>query len=72
MEQYLHYFCGNANDPEALLNTEPLRISFYKLAAAFLRAYQRDKVVAFSESTAARTVTSADNFHQSLKSRIGQ
>ena len=39
IEQYLHYFCGDANDPEALLNTEPLRISFYKLAAAFLRAY---------------------------------
>ncbi|MEQ1622867.1 MAG: type I restriction endonuclease subunit R [Methylophilaceae bacterium] len=39
MEQYLHCFCGDANDPEALLNTEPLRISFYKSAAAFLRAY---------------------------------
>jgi len=39
MEQYLHYFCGDANDPGALLNTEPLRISFYKSAAAFLRAY---------------------------------
>jgi type I restriction enzyme R subunit len=39
MEQYLHYFCGDANNPEALLNTEPLRISFYKSAATFLRAY---------------------------------
>jgi type I restriction enzyme R subunit len=39
MEQYLHYFCGDANDPEALLNTEPLRISFYKSTAVFLRAY---------------------------------
>lgn len=39
IEQYLHYFCGDANDPEALLKTEPLRISFYKSAAAFLRAY---------------------------------
>ncbi len=39
MEQYLRYFCGDANDSEALLNTEPLRISFYKSAAAFLRAY---------------------------------
>jgi type I restriction enzyme R subunit len=39
MEQYLLYFCGDANDPEALLNTEPLRISFYKSVAAFLRAY---------------------------------
>ena len=39
MEQYLHYFCGDANDPDALLQSEPLRISFYKSAAAFLRAY---------------------------------
>jgi type I restriction enzyme R subunit len=39
MEQYLHYFCGDANNPEALLDTEPLRISFYKSAATFLRAY---------------------------------
>jgi len=39
IEQYLHYFCGDAANPEALLNTETLRISFYKLAASFLRAY---------------------------------
>ena len=38
----------------------------------FIDLYQRDRVVAFSESTAARTVTSADNFHQSLNNRIGQ
>src|SRR5262245_23490416 len=39
LEQYLHYFCGNANDPNALNTTEPLRISFYKATATFLRAY---------------------------------
>jgi type I restriction enzyme R subunit len=39
MEQYLHYFCGDANDPNALNTTEPLRISFYKATATFLRAY---------------------------------
>lgn len=39
MEQYLHYFCGEANNPEALLDNEPLRISFYKMTAIFLRAY---------------------------------
>ncbi len=39
IEQYLHYFCGDAANPEALLNTETLRISFYKLTASFLRAY---------------------------------
>lgn len=39
MEQYLCYFCGDVNDPQALQNTEPLRISFYKATATFLRAY---------------------------------
>jgi type I restriction enzyme R subunit len=39
MEQYLHYFCGDAGDPHALTNTEPLRVSFYKATAVFLRAY---------------------------------
>lgn len=39
MEQYLRYFCGDASDPLALTNTEPLRVSFYKATAAFLRAY---------------------------------
>jgi type I restriction enzyme, R subunit len=39
MEQYLHYFCGDANNANALAETEPLRISFYKATATFLRAY---------------------------------
>jgi type I restriction enzyme, R subunit len=39
MEQYLRYFCGDANDPNALNETEPLRISFYKAVATFVRAY---------------------------------
>lgn len=39
VEQYLHYFCGNANDPEALAATGPLRITFYRTVATFLRAY---------------------------------
>jgi type I restriction enzyme R subunit len=39
LEQYLHYFCGDANDPNSLNTTEPLRISFYKAAVTLLRAY---------------------------------
>jgi type I restriction enzyme, R subunit len=39
MEQYLHYFCGDASNPTALAETEPLRISFYKAVATFVRAY---------------------------------
>lgn len=39
MEQYLHYFCGDGNDPNALDETEQIRISFYKSVVSFLRAY---------------------------------
>ena len=39
VEQFLVYFCGNANSATALAETEPLRISFYKTVAAFVRAY---------------------------------
>ena len=39
MEQYLRYFCGDASNPNALNETEPLRISFYKATATLLRAY---------------------------------
>ena len=38
-EQFLRYFCGDASDANALTETEPLRISFYKATASFLRAY---------------------------------
>ena len=39
IEQFLHYFCGDASDPKALGETEQLRISFYKSVATFVRAY---------------------------------
>ena len=39
MEQYLHHFCGDASDPNALGETEVLRISFYKAVATFVRAF---------------------------------
>ena len=39
MEQYLHYFCGEANDPNALNDTEVIRITFYKAVATFVRAF---------------------------------
>lgn len=39
IEQYIHYFCGNAADPAALNDTEALRIAFYKAVAAYVRAY---------------------------------
>lgn len=39
VEQFLNYFYGDAANPQALGNTEPLRISFYKVVAGFVRAY---------------------------------
>ncbi len=39
IEQHIHYFCGDAANPTALNDTEPLRISFYKAVAAYVRAY---------------------------------
>lgn len=39
VEQFLYYFCGNAADPNALAETEALRVSFYKAVAVFVRAF---------------------------------
>ncbi len=39
VEQFLHYFCGAAANPNALNETEALRVSFYKAVAVFVRAY---------------------------------
>ncbi|OHX36083.1 restriction endonuclease subunit R [Methylomonas sp. LWB] len=39
VEQYLHYFCGDAANPEALTETEALRVTYYKAVAIFARAY---------------------------------
>jgi type I restriction enzyme R subunit len=39
VEQYLHYFCGDAGNANALTETEALRVSFYKAVAIFARAY---------------------------------
>ncbi|RFC32824.1 MAG: type I restriction enzyme, R subunit [Candidatus Nitrotoga sp. SPKER] len=38
-EQYLHYFCGDAANANALTETEALRVSFYKSVAILARAY---------------------------------
>ena len=39
VEQYLHYFCGDAANPDALNEAETLRISFYKAVAVYVRAF---------------------------------
>jgi type I restriction enzyme, R subunit len=39
VEQYLYYFCGDAAKPSALLDTEALRISYYKAVALLARSF---------------------------------
>jgi type I restriction enzyme R subunit len=39
VEQFLHYFCGNASNANALNETEPLRVEFYKATATFVRTF---------------------------------
>ena len=39
MEQFLYYFCGDAANPQSLADSEPLRITFYKSVATFVRAF---------------------------------
>lgn len=39
VEQFLHYFCGDSANPNALSESEPLRVSFYKAVAVFVRAF---------------------------------
>lgn len=39
LEHFIYYFCGPNAGPGALEATEPLRTTFYKATAVFLRAY---------------------------------
>ncbi len=39
VEQFLRYFCGDATNPNALDETEALRISYYKAVAVFVRNF---------------------------------
>jgi type I restriction enzyme, R subunit len=39
VEQFIHYFCGDAANPDALNETEPLRVSFYQVVARYVRAF---------------------------------
>ena len=39
VEQYLRYFCGDVTNPNALADTEALRVAFYKAVVIFVRAY---------------------------------
>jgi type I restriction enzyme R subunit len=75
VEQYCRYFCGDASDPNALANTEPLRITFYKTAAMLIRAYSEIAGhlvdAGYSESQAA-AVTAEVERYKDIRSAIKQ
>ena len=73
IEQFLYYFCGDANDPEALNKTEQLRISYYKSVATFVRAFsdiaQHLTEAGYSNAEAA-TLETESKFHADTRAAI--
>ena len=73
VEQYLRYFCGNAANARALADTEVLRISYYKAAAAFIRAFAdiaQDLAVAGYTDAQAAALRSDVEFHSEIRAAI--
>ncbi len=63
VEHYLRYFCGDAANPNALNETEALRISFYKAVAVFVRAFA---AIAQNLADAGYTDAEADTLQQEV------
>jgi type I restriction enzyme R subunit len=73
VEQYLRYFCGDAANPNALNETEALRISYYKAVAVCVRAYAdiaRDLKEAGYTDAEAAALQSEVEFHSEIRSAI--
>jgi type I restriction enzyme R subunit len=73
VEQFLRYFCGDAADPNALHETEPLRVSYYKATAMFARAFaaiaQNLTEAGYSDAEAA-ALKSEVEFHVEIRAAI--
>lgn len=65
-EQYIHYFCGDTQDPEAIRATEQLRLTFYQSTVALIRAYNNVAAempaAGFTEAQAARIKQQVDHY----------
>ena len=73
VEQFLHYFCGDAANPNALNETEALRMSFYKTVAVFVRAYAaiaQDLTEAGYSAAAAAALQQEVEFYVEIRSAI--
>jgi len=73
VEQFLHYFCGDAADPDALTETEATRVSFYKAVAVFVRAFatvaQEMTEARYSDAEATAMKTDVE-FYSEIRSAI--
>ena len=79
VEQYLRYFCGDAANPNALNDTEALRVSFYKAVATFVRAFaaiaQNLTEAGYSEAQASAVqgeVTLYSDIRSAIKKHSGE
>ena len=73
VEQYLHYFCGDAANPNALNETEALRVSFYKEVAVYVRAFSavaQDLPEAGYSDIEAAAIRKEVNFYSETRSAI--
>jgi type I restriction enzyme R subunit len=73
VEQFLHYFCGDAANPNALNETEALRVSFYKAVAVFVRAFAsiaQDLTEAGYSDTDAAALRKEVEFYSEIRSAI--
>ena len=73
VEQYLHYFCGDAANPNALNETEALRISFYKAVAVYVRAFAaiaQDLAEAGYTASEAAAIKQEVEFYGEIRSAI--
>lgn len=73
VEQFLHYFCGDAANANALNETEALRVSFYKAVATFVRAFadiaQNLSEAGYSETEAA-ALRKETEFYSEIRAAI--
>lgn len=73
VEQFLHYFCGDATNPNALNETEALRVSSYKSVAVFVRAFAaiaRDLTEAGYSDADATALQKEVEFYSEIRSAI--
>ena len=73
VEQYLHYFCGDAANPKSLNENEPLRISFYKGVAVYVRAFAaiaQDLTTAGYSDAEAVAIRKEVEFYSEIRSAV--